>query len=71
MTENSFSLFLCIHNLEVLTYNQMKPFIKCLMRSPISLVLFLNFAQLPLIELGTAGDWVEAGSNVIQPTQTL
>ena len=28
MTKNSIFLFLCIYNLEVLTYNQMKPLIE-------------------------------------------
>ena len=68
--KNYIFLFLCIYNLEVLTYNQMKPFIEMLTRSPIILALFLNFAWPPLIELGNARDWVKVGSDVIQSTQT-
>ena len=59
MTKNSIFLFLCIYNLEVL--------IKILTRSPI-ILLFLNFARQPLIELGNAR--VEVGSDVLQSTQT-
>ena len=67
-----FFLFLCIYNLEVTylrnmyMYNQMKVFIEILTRSPIILVLFLNFAWPTLIEPGNARDWVEGGSDVIQ-----
>ena len=68
--KNVIFLSLCIYNLEVLTYNQMKPFIEMLTRSLIILALFLNFAWLPLIEPGNARDWVEAGSDVMQSTQT-
>ena len=42
--KNVIFLSLCIYNLEVLTYNQMKPFIEMLTRSLIILALFLNFA---------------------------
>ena len=63
--ENSISLFLCIYNLEVLTYNQTFDE-KSYYFSVIS-----QLAQLPLIEPENARDWVEAGSNVIQSTQTL
>ena len=67
MTKKFFFLFLCIYNLEVMyMYNQMKVFIKILTRSPIILVLFLNFAWPTLIEPGNARDWVERGSDVIQ-----
>ena len=55
MTKKSFFLSLCIYNLEVLTYNGMKPFIEILTRSPIILALF---------------HWVEAGSDAIQSIQT-
>ena len=70
MTTNSIFLSPCIYNLEVLTFYHIKPFIKLLTRSPIILALFLNFTWLPLIELGSERDWVEAGSDVIQSTQT-
>ena len=41
------------------------------MRSPIILALFLNFAWLAfIIKPGNARDWVVAGSDVIQSTQT-
>ena len=40
----------------------MKPLIEILTRSPIILALFLNFARPPLIEPGSARDWIEAGS---------
>ena len=67
MTKKIFFLFLCIYNLEVTyMYNQMKVFITILTRSPIILVLFLNFAWPTLIEPGNARDWVERGSDVIQ-----
>ena len=68
MTKNSISLFLCIYNLDVLNYNQMKLFIQILTRHPIILVLFLNFACLLLIEPGNAR--VGVGSDVFQSTQT-
>ena len=48
----------------------MKPFIEILTRSPVILALFLNFARPPLIEPGSERYWVEAGSDVIQSTQT-
>ena len=51
----------------------MKQFIKFFTRSPKILALFLNFARPPLNEPGREGkgrDWVEAGSDVIQSTQT-
>ena len=54
----------------MLTYNQMKPFIKILTRSPIILPLFLDFARPSLIELESERYWVEAESDVIQSTQT-
>ena len=70
MTKNSIFLFVCIYNLEVLNYNQMKPSIEILTRSPINLeALVLNFAQQPSIEPRNARDWVEARSDVIQSTQ--
>ena len=52
--KKSFFLSLCIYNLEVLTYNTMKPFIEILTRSHIILALF---------------HWVEAGCDAIQSTQ--
>ena len=66
MTKNSIFRFLCIYNL---TYDRLKPFIEILTRSPVTLALFPNFARPPLIELGNARDWVEAGNDVIQSTQ--
>ena len=68
MTKNSISLYLCIYNLDVLNYNQMKLFIQILTRHPIILVLFLNFACLLLIEPENAR--VGVGSDVFQSTQT-
>ena len=46
---NLIFLFLCIYNLEVLTYNQMELLIEILMRSPtcIILALFINFVWPP------------------------
>lgn len=71
MTKKFFFLFLCIYNLEVMyMYNQMKVFIKILTRSPIILALFLSLAWPPLIELGNARDWLEAGRDAIQSNQT-
>ena len=72
MMTNLIFLFLCIYNLEVLTYNQMELFIEILMRSPtcIILALFINFVWPPLIEPGNARDWVDEGIDVIQSTQT-
>ena len=69
---NLIFLFLCIYNLEELTYNQMELFIEILMRSPtcIILALFINFVWPPLIEPGNARDWVDEGIDVIQSTQT-
>ena len=42
MTKNSIFLFLCIYNVKVLTYNQMKLFLEILRRSAIILTLLLN-----------------------------
>ena len=42
MTKNSIFLFLCIYNVKVLTYNQMKLFLEILRRSAIILALLLN-----------------------------
>ena len=72
MTKNSIFLFLCIYNLEYLTYmyNQMKLFIEILTRSPIILAIFLSLAWPPLIKLGNARDWLEAGRDAIQSNQT-
>ena len=70
MMKNSIFLPLCIYNLDELTYNQMEPLIKLLMRSPITLALFLNFARPPLIKPENARDWFKVGSDVIRSTQS-
>ena len=53
MKKNSMFLFLCIYNLEVLTYNQMKPFTEILTRSPV--INFSVISQLCMVAINRTG----------------
>ena len=66
MTKNSIFLFLCIYNLEVLTYNQMKPLIeKSCYFSVIS-----KLCTAAINQTGKCKGMGRDGSDVIQSTQT-
>ena len=69
MTKNS--IFLCVYNLEVILLITRSIWSFYEKSGIIILALFLNFAWLAfIIKPGNARDWVVAGSDVIQSTQT-